>query len=55
MSDQILIVEDEIEIAKILERRLSLEGYDVDVCHDGESALKYIFNDPPALVLLDLT
>lgn len=55
MSEQILIVEDEVEIAKVLERRLNFEGYDVKVMYDGESALKYIFSTPPALILLDLT
>ncbi|HUF64632.1 MAG TPA: response regulator transcription factor [Gemmatimonadaceae bacterium] len=35
---RILIVEDETEIAEALEYDLKLEGYEVEVVHDGESA-----------------
>lgn len=55
MSERIIIVEDEADIARVLERRLNYEGYHVEVLPDGETALKRIYDDPPALVLLDLT
>lgn len=55
MLEKIVIVEDETDIAKILERRLVYEGYHVEVFHEGEPALERIYDDPPALVLLDLT
>ncbi len=55
MSERIIIVEDEADIARVLERRLTYEGYRVEVAPDGETALKLIYDDPPALVLLDLT
>jgi len=55
MTERIVIVEDEEDIAKFLERRLVYEGYEVETVYDGETALKRIYDDPPALVLLDLT
>ncbi len=55
MPERIVIVEDEEDIAKFLERRLVYEGYEVETVFDGETALKRIYDDPPALVLLDLT
>ncbi len=55
MTDRIFIVEDEADIARFLERRLGYEGYDVEIIGDGETALKRIYDDPPALVLMDLT
>jgi two-component system, OmpR family, manganese sensing response regulator len=39
---QILLVEDEAELAGPLGRRLSQEGYGVDVAYDGETALQNI-------------
>jgi two-component system, OmpR family, manganese sensing response regulator len=39
---QILLVEDEAELADPLGRRLSREGYTVDVAYDGETALQKI-------------
>ncbi len=55
MLEKIIIVEDEADIARILERRLAYEGYHVEVFYEGEPALERIYDDPPALVLLDLT
>ncbi len=55
MPERIIIVEDEADIARVLERRLTYEGYRVEIAPDGETALKRIYDAPPALVLLDLT
>ncbi len=55
MTERIVVVEDEEDIAHFLERRLVYEGYEVETISDGETALKRIYDDPPALVLLDLT
>jgi len=55
VSDRILLVEDEEGIAKILERRLRYEGYKVEAVSEGEMALRHVFEEPPDLILLDLT
>ncbi len=55
MAERIMIVEDETEIARVLARRLEYEGYEVEVIGEGEKALQRAYDDPPALLLLDLT
>lgn len=51
---RILVVDDERAITDFVLDALSEEGYVVDVCHDGATALRRIQADPPALVLLDI-
>jgi DNA-binding response OmpR family regulator len=51
---KILIVEDETEIAEALEYDLKLEGYEVEVVHDGESG-SFRGREPGwDLILLDI-
>lgn len=50
----ILVVEDEPDIAEIIQYNLTREGYRVDIVGDGERALEQIVRDAPDLVLLDL-
>ncbi len=50
----ILVVEDEPDIAEVIEYNLAREGYRVDVVGDGEHALDRIVREAPDLVLLDL-
>ncbi|HUQ82199.1 MAG TPA: response regulator transcription factor [Gemmatimonadaceae bacterium] len=53
MSD-ILIIEDNADIARGLRDNLEVEGYEVDVAGDGEVGLARIRGRPPKLVILDL-
>ncbi|MCA9752243.1 MAG: response regulator [bacterium] len=53
-KETILVVEDEPDIAEIIEYNLAREGYRVRVIDDGETALDRILRDSPDLVLLDL-
>ncbi|MEM7028101.1 MAG: response regulator transcription factor [Chloroflexota bacterium] len=55
MIEQILVVEDEADIARIIERRLRQEGYKVDIVSDGETALRRIYEESPSLVIMDIT
>lgn len=50
----ILVVDDERAITDFVSDALTEEGYSVDVCHDGASALLQIESGPPDLVLLDI-
>lgn len=50
----ILVVEDERDLASLVEVNLQLAGYDVVLAPDGEIALDIIESDPPDLVLLDV-
>jgi len=52
--ERIFVVEDESDIAKVLEYNLQREGYQVEVMADGADAVDRIVEVAPDLVLLDL-
>lgn len=54
MSQHILIVDDEKNIAISVDYLLRREGYAVSVAHDGEEGLGLIRSKRPDLVLLDI-
>jgi two-component system response regulator MprA len=51
---RVLVVEDDEEIAQVLQRSLRLEGYEVRIAGDGEAALDQSSAFNPDLVILDL-
>jgi two-component system response regulator MprA len=51
---RVLVVEDDDEIAQTLQRSLRLDGYEVRIAVDGESALGEAAAYHPDLVILDL-
>jgi DNA-binding response OmpR family regulator len=51
---RVLIVEDDEDIAQVLQRSLRLEGYETRIAADGEIALGAAAEFVPDLVLLDL-
>jgi len=53
-NPRVLVVEDDEEIAGVLQRSLRLEGYDVRISGDGEAALTDARSYVPDLVILDL-
>jgi CheY-like chemotaxis protein len=51
----LLVVDDDVHIREILEAILQSEGYTVEVCCDGDEAIRRVAEPPtPVLVLLDL-
>jgi len=52
--DSILIVEDDIELALLIESYLTTRGFDASVEHDGGAAVERILREQPKLVVLDL-
>jgi two-component system, OmpR family, response regulator MprA len=54
MSSKILIVDDDPAVLNSLRRALSLEGFDVLLAADGETALALAASAAPALVVLDV-
>ena len=54
MKQRILVVEDEIQIAKILKIELEYEGYEVVVAHDGKRGLEAALQEKFDLILLDV-
>ena len=54
MSKKILLIEDEVKLARFVELELKYEGYDVKVCHDGRDGFEEFQNENYDLILLDL-
>jgi len=54
MSEKILVVEDEVKIARFIELELKYEGYEVVIAHDGRSGLEKANTEDVALIILDL-
>jgi diguanylate cyclase (GGDEF)-like protein len=50
----VLVVDDDIDIARFIEVNLRLEGFDVMVAHDGRDALEVVGEKLPDLALLDV-
>jgi diguanylate cyclase (GGDEF)-like protein len=50
----VLVVDDDIDIARFIEVNLRLEGFDVLVAHDGQDALEVIGHQLPDLALVDV-
>ena len=53
MAIQILVVEDELEVANAVKMELDLEGYEVSLAHDGLTALTAARQSQFHLILLD--
>ncbi len=51
---KILIVDDEQTLVKGIKFNLENEGYDVDCCYDGETAVEMARNNDYSLIILDL-
>ena len=51
---RVLVVEDEITLNKLISQKLKTQGYSVDSCFDGSSALDYLFVTEYDVVLLDI-
>ncbi len=52
-AEHILLVEDEIKLARFIELELQSEGYRVTVAHDGMSGLSLVRESEPDLAILD--
>lgn len=53
-QEKILIIEDELKIARFLELELNYEGYIVEQVHDGREGLQKILQGSFDLILLDI-
>jgi chemotaxis response regulator CheB len=55
MAIKILVADDEVHIARILQLTLDWAGYAADLAFDGREALELLRKKRPFLVILDLT
>jgi DNA-binding response OmpR family regulator len=51
---RILVIEDELKVARFVQRGLQAEGYDVEVAADGKAGEKKALNESFDLILLDV-
>ena len=51
---KILVVDDDIDIVKIVSTMLAGRGWEVATASSGEEALREVRRDPPDLILLDI-
>ena len=54
MSERILVADDDRDIGRFVELNLTLEGFEVELVHDGAEALRRAIADPPDLIVLDV-
>jgi DNA-binding response OmpR family regulator len=52
-TSHILLVEDEVKLARFIELELTSEGYQISVAHDGMTALTLARESMPDIILLD--
>ncbi len=52
--ERILLIEDEPDIAEVLQYNLEKEGFQVEIARRGDAGLEAIRRDGPDLILLDL-
>lgn len=55
MPQKILVVDDDQDMVFIITEFLKKNGYEVFSASDGEQALELIKNNPPELIIADLT
>lgn len=53
-QDKILVVDDDLNICKLLQLYLEKEGFSVVIANDGEAAVSTFRSEEPKLVLLDI-
>lgn len=53
-NEKILIVEDEVDLAKMVGKYLKNEGFEVNIANDGEEALEKFRSFNPHLIILDI-
>lgn len=51
---RVLVIEDEVRLAATLQDLLEMDGYTVDVCHDGEAGLDNALSAIYDVILLDV-
>jgi DNA-binding response OmpR family regulator len=52
--DRVLIVDDDVQLCRLLEERLSTEGFTIEAVHEGSRGLQRALSTEHALVVLDL-
>jgi two-component system alkaline phosphatase synthesis response regulator PhoP len=51
---KILLVEDDVQLLKMYEKKFLSDGYEVEIAYDGAEGLKKAIKNKPELVVLDI-
>lgn len=54
LKNQVLVIDDEPAIRKLLRTGLSTQGYEITDARNGKTALEALESEPPDLIILDL-
>ena len=54
MGEQILVIEDDDGLARLMRLQLERAGYEVTICRDGASGLQAARDSSPDLIMLDI-
>jgi two-component system alkaline phosphatase synthesis response regulator PhoP len=54
MNKKILVIDDEVNVLKVIKSRLQASDYSVITSTEGEEAIKKALSESPALILLDV-
>jgi DNA-binding response OmpR family regulator len=54
MPAKILVVDDEVHLARIIQFTLQHEGFEVSIAFDGQEAITRAWDENPDLIILDL-
>ena len=54
MAKKILIIEDDVDMTRLMKSRLEFLGYSACVISDGEQAMESFLREKPDLVILDI-
>ena len=54
MKQKILLIDDDVDLCRLLKNNLEQEGYDVCACHDGAAGLREAQSNDYQLVVLDV-
>ncbi len=54
MSEKILVVDDDPNLAEVMKRALSHAGFQVVIAKDGKQAIRTFYEQRPDLVILDV-
>ena len=54
MKNKILLIDDEVNIVKIVKLRLEANGYNVATAFDGEEGLDKVVSEKPDLIIVDI-
>jgi len=54
MTLRLVLADDEAPTARVMSMALAKQGFDVEVCYNGEDALKAVLAQPPDVLVTDI-